>query len=72
MRVVALDFVGVAPARRNDLAAIEEGVGHRDRLIEQAARIIAQVEDVALELVGRDVGLEFLDRARRRRRRSAR
>ena len=41
---------------------IEEIVGHRDRLVEQAAGIVAQVEDIALEFVGRDVGLEFLDR----------
>ena len=35
-------------AGRDDLALVEEGVGHRDRLVEQAARIVAQVEDVAL------------------------
>ena len=49
--VEALGLVGVAAAGRDDLALLEEGVGHRDRLIEQAARIVAQVEHEALELV---------------------
>ena len=30
---------------------VDEGVDHRHRLVEQAAGIVAQVEDVALELV---------------------
>ena len=46
--VVALRLVGMAAAGRDDLAALEERVGDRDRLIEQAAGIVAQVEDVAL------------------------
>src|SRR5690349_6746003 len=41
----------VTAAGRDDLAAIEERVRHRDRLIEQAARVVAQVEDDALELL---------------------
>ena len=41
----------VAAAGRDDLAALEKRVRHRDRLIEQAARIVAQIEDVALQLV---------------------
>src|SRR5215469_11350520 len=50
-RVEALRFLGVAPARRHDLALLQEGVGDRDRLIEQSAGVVAQVDDVALELV---------------------
>ena len=49
--------LGIAAARRHDLAAIEEGVGNRDRLIEQAARIVAQVDDVALQ-IGACLGLD--------------
>ena len=59
--VEALRLVGVAAAGRDDFALVEEGVGHRDRLIEQAARIVAQVDDVALDLVGADLGLELVD-----------
>ena len=33
-----------------------------DRLIEQAAGIVAQIEDVALELVGGDLAVELLHR----------
>src|ERR1700710_1097198 len=47
----ALGFLGVAAAGRNDLAAIQEGVGNGDRFLEQAARGVAQIDDVALELV---------------------
>ena len=53
--VEALGLLGVAAAGRDDLAPLQERVRHRDRLIEQAARIVAQVEDEALELVGRDL-----------------
>ena len=44
----------------NDLALVQEAVGHRDGLIEQAARIIAQVDDIALQL-GADLGLQLVD-----------
>ena len=49
--VEALRLFGVAAAGRDDLALLQERVRHRDRLIEQAARIVAQVDHVALELV---------------------
>ena len=55
MGVVALGLLGVAAAGRDDLAALEEGVGDRDRLVEQAAGIVAQVEDEALQLVAESV-----------------
>ena len=47
----ALHLVGVAAAGGDDLAAVEEGVGDEHRLVEQAARIAAQVEHEALQLV---------------------
>ena len=53
--VEALGFLGVAAAGRDDLALLQERVRHRDRLVEQAARIVAQIEDEALELVRRDL-----------------
>src|SRR5215472_15423936 len=60
-RIEPLGFLGVAAARRHDLALFQERVGDRYRLIEQAARIVAQVDDEALELVA-DLGGEVGDR----------
>src|SRR6185312_12870141 len=60
-RIEALRLVGVAAARRHDLALLQEGVGDRDGLIEQAAGIVAQVEDIALELVLRHLRLDLGD-----------
>ena len=57
MRGAALGFLGVAAAGRDDLAAIEEGVGNRHRFLQQSAGIVAQVDDVALQLVGADLAL---------------
>ena len=62
-RVEALGFLGVAAAGRDDLALLQERVRDRDRLVEQAARIVAQIDDKALELVaglGREVGDRLL------------
>ena len=56
--VVALRVLGVAAAGRDDLALVEEGVGDGDRLVEQAARIVAKVDHEALELVLADLGGE--------------
>ena len=56
------DVLRVTAARRDDLAAIEEGVGHADRLIQQAARVEPQVENIALELVLGDLRGNRLDR----------
>src|SRR5262249_11373676 len=50
-RIEALRLLGVAAARRYDLALLQERIGDRDRLIEQSTRIVAQVDDEALELV---------------------
>src|SRR5262245_40638346 len=62
-RVEPLGFLGVAAARRHDLALLQERVGDRDRLIEQSARVVAQVDDEALELIaglGGEVGDRLL------------
>src|SRR6266446_3408306 len=67
-RIEPLGFLGGAAARRHDLAPLQEGVGDRDRLIEQSARIVAQVDDEALELVaglGGEVGDHLLQVLRR-------
>src|SRR5262249_24903761 len=60
--VESLRLLSQAAARRDDLAALEEGVGDRDRLIEHPARIVAQVDHVALELLGGDLRGEIADR----------
>src|ERR1041385_3216312 len=54
--VVALRFLGALAARRNDLALFKKGVGDGNRLIEQAAGVVAQIEDDSDQLV---VGLLF-------------
>src|SRR5690606_12418601 len=46
----------------NHLTAFQKGVGHIDGLIEKTARIEAEVENIALQLVGRNVCLDLLDR----------
>src|SRR6266851_4113528 len=51
MRGAALGFLGVAAAGRDDLAALEEGVGNGNRFFQQTAGIVAQVDDVAFKLV---------------------
>ena len=45
-----LILIGVAAAGRDDLALGEERVDDLDRLGEQPARVVAQIEDIALEL----------------------
>jgi len=44
-----LGLLGIAAAGGDDLALVKERVRDRDRLIEQAARIVAQV-DFAIQL----------------------
>ncbi|MGY4570613.1 hypothetical protein ACVWY5_003683 [Bradyrhizobium sp. USDA 3256] len=53
---------GLRAAGRDHLAALHQGRGHRDRLVEQAAGIVAEVDDVAGELVLRDLLLDIADR----------
>ena len=60
--VEAFDVVLVAAALGDDLAALEEGVADLDRLVEQAAGVGAQVDDIAQRLAaGR-----LVDRGQRR------
>ena len=47
-------------AGRDDLALVEEVVRHRDRLVQQAARIVAQVEDIALDRLAAGLALSSL------------
>src|SRR5258708_15659365 len=60
-RIEPLGFLGGAAARRYDLALLQERIGDRNRLVEQSARIVAQVDDEALELVA-GLGGEIGDR----------
>src|SRR5690606_23334049 len=48
-RVVAVGIARIAAPGRDDLARIEEGVRHLDGLIEEASRVVAQVEDESLD-----------------------
>ena len=50
--VEALRLLGIAAAGRNDLALVQERIRDRNRLIEQAARIVAQIDDEPFDLVG--------------------
>ena len=61
-RVDSLGFVRRPAAGRHDLALVDEGIDDVDRLVEQAARVVAQIKDVALELVRRDFRMEFVHR----------
>ena len=47
--IVTLGILGMAAAGRNDLARIEQIVRNRNRLIQKPARIVAQIEHIALE-----------------------
>src|SRR5260370_10895119 len=51
LRLEAAIVLRAAAADRDDLALVEEIVADGDRLVEQPARIVAQVEDDAGELV---------------------
>ena len=57
--VEPLTILRVASARRNDLSLFQEGIGHLDRLSEQAARVVAQVQHNAADIVD---AAQFLDR----------
>ena len=51
MRRTALGLLGIASAGRDDFAALEEGVGNRYRFFQQAAGVVAKIDDEALQLV---------------------
>ena len=50
----ALGFLRRTAAGRDHLAARHEGARHRDRLVEQSARVVAEVNDIACEFFRRD------------------
>src|SRR5207248_1361100 len=61
-RIEALRLFRIAAPGRNDLALLQERVGNRNRLIEQATGIVTQIDDIALDLVGAELGVEVVDR----------
>src|SRR5690606_42048305 len=50
-RLAALQLLEVTAFGQDDGTLVEERVRYRDGLIQQSARIVAQVDDVALELL---------------------
>src|SRR5262249_21958771 len=60
-RIEALRLFGIAAAGRYDLALLQECLGDRNRLVQQASRIVAQIENVAFDLVGAELTIEILD-----------
>src|SRR5262249_46165579 len=58
---VSLDAPGITPPDGNDLTAGQERAGHPNRLIQQAARVVAQVKNVAFVLVRRYLRRERLE-----------
>ena len=58
----ALGFLRRAAAGRDHLAPRHEAARHRDRLVEQSARIIAEVDDKACEFLRRNFLRDFADR----------
>src|SRR5271165_3709543 len=63
----ALGLRGDAAAGRDNLALLKERIGDRDRLIEQPAGIVAQIDNEALELIaglGSEVGDRFFQAIR--------
>ena len=66
-RMEALGLRGDAAAGRDNLALLKECIGDRDRLIEQPAGIVAQIDNEALELIaglGSEVGNRFFQAIR--------
>jgi hypothetical protein len=61
-RIIALDVVLRPAALGDDLAALQEGVAHVDGLVEQAAGVGAQVDDIAERLAAS----RLVDRQKRR------
>ena len=60
--VETLRLLGSAAAGRDNLAPVQEGIGDRNRLIEQTARIVAQVDNEPFDLVGADLAGQIVDR----------
>ena len=60
--VVAVCILLIAPAGRDDFAPVEEGIGHRDRLCQQAAGVVAQVDDITTDIVRAQLVLDLGNR----------
>ena len=60
--VEALGLLGITAAGGDDLALVQERIRDRNRLIEQAARIVAQVDDEPFDLVGAELAGQIADR----------
>src|SRR5262252_4119302 len=60
--VETLDLIGIATSDGDDFAADQKRARDPNRLIKQATRIVAQVENVALEMLRRNFGRNGLDR----------
>jgi hypothetical protein len=56
--VEALGLLGITAAGGDDLALVQERIRDRNRLIEQAARIVAQVDDEPFDLIGAELPLD--------------
>ena len=61
MGIRPLRLLSVATLGYHDCAILQEIVGYGDGLIEQAAGVVAQIDDVALQILA-DRLLRFLDR----------
>ncbi len=60
--IEARHILRIATTGRDDFTLVEEGVGNSHSLIEQTARIEAKIQHEALELFGRNLVLNILDR----------
>src|SRR5262249_1754912 len=60
-RVAALGVVRIAAGSGNSFAALKERIGDRYGLIELTAAVVAKINDVALQLVGRNLLLALGD-----------
>ena len=54
--IEALGLLGITAAGGDDLALVQERIRDRNRLIEQATRIVAQIDDEPFDLVGSRAG----------------
>jgi hypothetical protein len=62
-RIEAGHVARVAAAGRDDLAPVQEGIRHIDRLVEQAAGIEPQIQDIALDLGVAGILPDLFDRS---------
>src|SRR5262249_34247156 len=61
-RLGGVTLIFGAPAQRDDLAALEQVIGYGDHLVQQSAGIVAQVDDVSLEVAVGDLIADARDR----------